>query len=331
VKLRYSAIVLIVLLLCAVALPLQAQPSWKTYSDQAYGFSIRYPASMPFDSSRDLNAVRPICDEGTIACFMYKGETGGTDFLGAGVAVNVLRGMKTLEECNTIDTGQFPVKTETINGTSFQYGETAEVAGPETSGGTAYRAFRKGICFEITAYTEWNGMWDPDDGPQFSRQKAGKIEADMNAVVHSFRFIGPAKAGSGWNVFNDECGSVFEYPEHDSVRVDVRYSRTSSESAGPGCSEHFSDGLREYTVSAKGILKDDEVDSWLKSAGYPDLTAAALQEKSGSYAVYKAGRYFYVRQGGDIFLLYVSDATHHVLSPDGDPVFSHLLGSFKVW
>jgi hypothetical protein len=272
----------------------------------------------------------PVCDETTVACFLYNGHHEGTNLQAAGVSVNVLRGRKTEQDCNKIDTGQYPIKTETINGIRFHYGETDEVAAGNAGGGPVYRAFYQNVCFEVAAITAWNTMEsdEPDDNKAFDSKDLDKL---LLTVVHTFRFVGAVKDGSGWKVDEDgECGGLFEYPEGETVRTIKGYSDASFAPHDISCSRFFTRNGLVYTISAKVNLRENQLEPWLESSGYPGLTNARTVAKGKYFTEYSAGSYWYFYGQGTVFILSVSDANHNVILSHGDRVFAHFVNSFKA-
>ena len=272
----------------------------------------------------------PVCDETAVACFLYNGDHEGTNLQAAGVSVNVLRDRKTEQDCNKIDTGQYPIKTETINGIRFHYGETGEVAAGNGGGGPVYRAFYQNVCFEVAAVTAWTniGNYDPGEIKAFDSKELNKL---LLRVVHTFRFVGAVKDGAGWKVYEDgECGGVFEYPEGKTVRTITKYSNASFDSHGISCSLDFTHNGLVYTVAAKGKLTEKQLESWLESVGSPGLTNARTVTKGKYFTEYSAGPYYYFYGQGTVYILSVSDANHNVILPHDDRVFTHLLNSLKA-
>jgi hypothetical protein len=314
---------------------LPATARWQVYRSPDYGFTIAYPASLSFypghpDLRETQLSMIPVCDVTTVACFLYNGNHEGTNLQAAGVSVNVLRDRKTEQDCNNIDTGQYPIKTEAINGINFHYGETGEVAAGNDGGGPVYRAFYQNVCFEVAAITAWTNIGgnNPGDIKAFDSKVLDKL---LLSVVHTFRFVGAVKDGSGWKVYEDsECGGSFEYPEGETVRTIAEYSNASYHSHDISCSRYFTHNGLVYTVAAKVNLKENQLEPWLESLGYPGLTNARTVTKGKYFTEYSAGSSYYFYGQGGVYILSVSDANHNVILPRGDQVFTHLLESFKA-
>ncbi|MGI8958423.1 MAG: hypothetical protein ACR2IV_01410 [Bryobacteraceae bacterium] len=144
--------------------------------------------------------------------------------------------------------------------------------------------------------------------------------------------MGTAKDGPGWKVHLDACGAVYEYPEGDTVRTTLEYSNARFDSNEITCSQSFTHHGLDYTVATKANLKDrSQLESWLKSLGYPDLSKATVVVRSKSHTEYEAQPYCYIVGPGAVYILSVSDAKHRVIISHDDPVFTHLLDSFKVY
>jgi hypothetical protein len=311
-------------------------PAWKTYVSADYGFSVRYPTSLSFyrgdlDYKETQMSYIPICDYTTVACFEYNGmEYKDTTFEAAGFSINVLRDIKTESDCGKIDTGQYPIQTENINGIKFRRGLTGEGATSHSKGGPTYRTFHQSVCFEIAAATAQVsiGAFDPGAIKAFDSARVDKL---LDKVIHTFRFVGPVKDGPGWKVYYDGmCGGIYEYPESATIRTTIEYTNERFDSKEITCSRYFTDHGRDYTIAAKVNLRDKEaVDNWLRSSGYPDLAKAQMVKSSKYYTEYKAETSYYIYGQTVLYILSVSDAKHQVIAAH-DTVFTHLLNSFKA-
>jgi len=185
-----------------------APPGWQTYHSTDYGFTIDYPGDMTFSEGPPVpdqqRSMIPICDDTTVACFVYDGHAfDKTIIQSLGVSVNVSRDATTEAACNDID--DKPVKTIAINGTRFHFAETGSAAAGSSEGGTVYRAFHRGVCFKITL-----GIAQTDVAPiQYEEYGIHAVDEDvlraaqdeMNRMLQSFTFTR--------RVRNDR---VFEHP-----------------------------------------------------------------------------------------------------------------------
>ncbi|MGA9473387.1 MAG: hypothetical protein WBV36_13050 [Terriglobales bacterium] len=195
---RYAtAVLLFFVVLAAVrarSFAANVPAGWRTYRSPDHGFMVAYPKDFKFhpNSTEAQLSVIPICDEGTVACFEYSGsEYEGTRLEAAGIAVNIVSGARTEKECNKIDTGQFPIKREIINGIDFHYGETGGAAAGSVIGGPAYRTFRNGVCFELALRVATDNTPHDDTGlvVQFD---STKLEVKLRKILHTFRFVDSA-------------------------------------------------------------------------------------------------------------------------------------------
>jgi hypothetical protein len=319
---------------CRAALPTDA--GWKVYRSPDYGFTIGYPSNISFYAGHpDLKETQlsmiPICDETTVACFEYNGNYERTNLEAAGLSVNVLRDRKTEQDCNKIDTGSYPIETESINGIKFHHGKTGSVATGNSEGGPVYRAFYQNVCFEIAVGTAWTTAVtdDPGHNKPFNPVELEKL---LDRMVHTFRFVAAVKDGSGWKVSDDSgCGGSFASPEGERIQTIKEYSQVGYYSHDITCSRYFTHNGLGYTVDAKVNLRDkSQLESWLESSGYPGLTKARIVTKSKYFTEYAAEPYYYIFGQGMVYILSVSDAKHRATVPHNDPVFTHLLESFKV-
>jgi hypothetical protein len=317
---------------CAAA---AAPVGWRTYHSPEYGFTVSYPASMKFyaPSGQDGGPGPSICSW-TVACFGYIGrDYEGTNFEAAGLSVNVLRDARTEQDCD--DIRQIPngaaAKSETINGVRFHSGYLVDAGLSHYEGGPAYRVFHQNVCFEVAAMIASTsfGAYDPGAIKEFHPAKLEKL---LGQMVHTIHFSGPVRDGPDWKVSRGSgCGGVFEYPAEDTVRVVAEYSNGRENSDQVTCARAFTHQRRDYTLAVKVNLREEYLlDRWLLSSGYPGLENAKVVSKSQQYSDYIAGRYYYVYRPGAVYIFSVSDSAHRVLSPEGDPVFRHWFGSFKV-
>lgn len=316
--------------------PEHRRVGWRTYRSPEYGFTIDYPMNISFygshpDRAEMKGSYIPICDQTTVACFEYNGnEYAGTIMEAAGLSVNVLRDLRTEQDCNDIETHSSPIKTEIINGINFHYGIIGSAGLGHGEGGPSYRAFYQNVCFEIAVgIAETNARADEPGTKQFDDKKLNEI---LNEMVHTFRFIGDVVDGSAWKVYSDGgCGGSFEYPDGDSVVKTIEYSQAGYYSNDITCSQCFSNDGRDYTVAVKGQMNDvSQLNTWLKSSGLPDLSTAQVATKSTSWTEYQVEPYVYVFGQNRVFILSVSDSEHHAITPNGDRVFSHLMKSFRM-
>jgi hypothetical protein len=313
-----------------VALP----KGWQTYRSAEYGFTIQYPKSMTSygshpDPAELQPSYSPICVDTTVACFEYNGrDYEGTNLEAAGLAVNVLRDMRTEQDCDQFENPPTAV-TEVINGTAFRRGLTGESGLGHYEGGPSYRAFYQNVCFEIAvgiAETSL-GAFDPGTVKKFNASRMDKL---LDEMVRTFRFVGPVVDGAGWEPYRDTgCGGFFEYPKGSTVIVTVEYSQTGFYSNEIMCSQYFSIGGLDYTVAVKNMMDGSHLDAWLRSSGYPDLSKARVAMKSTSWIRYDAEPYYYIFGESKLYIFSVSNSKHEVVSPHGDSVFAHLVRTFK--
>ncbi len=310
---------------------------WQSYESREYGFALAYPKkSFTYHSGGldyldiKLSSYIPLCDPSTVACFIYEGnEYKGTNFSGASVSVNILRDRRTQKECSQIDTGSDAMREKTINGIHFYYGETAGAALGHWQGGPIYRTLHDGVCFELAAATssvDAQAIYPPTK--QFESQK---LDEDLDAIIQTFRFVGPVADGPAWKVYNNSyCGGTFEIPDRDEMVTDTEYSNGKFTSGEISCSSHFEDHGRRYTFSAKVNLQtQDALEAWLKSSDYPRIDRADVVERARYFTKYRAGSYYYIFGQSTLYIFSISDTSGHILNPDGDAIFSHLLRSIK--
>jgi hypothetical protein len=311
---------------------------WHTYTSTDYGFTISYPPTVRMYNiarGEDPGGDPAICEDTTVACFGYPGdEFDGTNFAGAGIAINVLRDPKTEQECNTLGSAQYPspaTRTVNIHGTRFHVGDAGGGSGMKYQNGLAYRALYQNVCFEIETQIDGVSMsvYDPGTIKEFDSEKLEKLFDEM---VPTFQFVGPVKDGPNWKVFRDDgCGGTFEYPVGVTIRVNAEYSNARYDSDRIMCSHSFSDHGRDYTLAVKANLPDEsKLQAWLKSSGHPGLEKAKIVQKSQWYTDYEEGPYRYIYGQGTLFILSVSNPAGHVISPGDDSIYRHWLASFQV-
>ncbi len=206
-----------------------------------------------------------------------------------------------------------------------------EVAAGNDGGGPVYRAFYQNVCFEVAVVTAWTNISAYDSG-EIKAFDSKDLDKLLLSVVHTFRFVGAVKDGSGWKVYEDsECGGSFEYPEGETVRTIKGYSDASFAPHDISCSRFFTHNGLVYTISAKVNLK-----------GKPARTVARVIRVSRTDECANGGEWevlhriqcrvllVFLRSGDVMYILSVSDANHNVILPHDDQVFTHLVDSFKA-
>jgi len=174
-----------------VGLAANAPAGWQVHRSADHGFVLTYPPDFKFysDLQEAQKSYIPICGPESVACFEYNGTAyEGTNFEAAGLSVNILRKARTEEECNKIDTGQYPIKRAVINGIPFHYGETGGAATGHVIGGPAYRTFHEHVCFEAALLITATGIgvYDPGTVKEFN---SAKLEKQLDRMLHTFRFV----------------------------------------------------------------------------------------------------------------------------------------------
>jgi hypothetical protein len=311
----------------------QAAPQWRTYRSPYYGFTLRYPSTFAFytghpDFEETQMSMFPICDTTTVACVEY--SFGAKAHSAIGLSVNILRDQKTEAACNQPNRkGDPALKPVTINGIAFRTGETDSVGLGSSSGGDIYRVFHQNVCFEVAVMSAGtNGGDGEDNESRVAATRFRRISDALDRVLESFAFTGPIVDGPHWNVFRDGgCGTTFEYPDSTTVDQNIPYDNASYNSQNITCSEHFLYAGRDFTVSLKDRISNPN--PWLESHGYPTLASAQQLRKTTNCTEYRADPYVYFQCAGDLTLLSVSDAAHHVLSPANDPTFAHLVRTLQ--
>ena len=314
-----------------------AEP-WQMYTSPDYGFSIKYPKNMTFYSGRpDYKAISllsmiPVCDETTVACFVYNGsDYAGTNLQAAGLSVNVLRDARLEKDCKKADTSWHPAGPAEINGIHFTSGTIGDAGLGSSEGGTTYRTFHEGVCFEIALGIAASSMgsYDPGTIKQFDGRR---LETELSQMVHTFKFVGPVKDGPAWSVYhNNMVGGAFEYPEGATVSQPVEYSTQNFYSDEVSDAVSFFDRGLNYTITTKVNLKDESaMERWLKLTGYPPISEARIRSRSRYYTKYEAGFYYYVVGQNTLYILSVSDGKKLPVDPKTAPVFCHFLDSFKA-
>src|SRR5882724_13284612 len=125
-----------------------ARSSWQNYFNPDFGFTLHYPPDLTLNAGglayKDMSLLSyiPVCDQATVACFIYNGRAYlGTNFEAAALSVNILRDARTDEACSKINTGSYPLRIKLSNGIRFHYGMQGGVGMGHAGGGLAYRAF----------------------------------------------------------------------------------------------------------------------------------------------------------------------------------------------
>lgn len=307
---------------------------WHTYHSPDYGFTIQYPPSMKLvNSARGDNTggSAPVCDDTTEACFAYpESRYKGTNFTGAGIAVNILREARNSQQCEDFRVADYPpptIHSVVIKGTRFSVGDTTDAGMSHYHSIRAYRALYQNTCFEIRTQinTVSPDVYDPGVIKLF--HPAG-LRTIFDQVAHTFRFDGPANGATSWKISRDGgCGGIYEYPADAGAEIVAENIASHPTSDRITCSRSFAWHDRRYTLDVKSGSVDD---AWLKSSGYPPLKDATVVNRSVRYTDFQAGSYYYVYRPGQIYIFSVSDANHRAIDPGDDPIYRHWLASFKT-
>ncbi len=316
------------------------QENWRSYRSPDYGFRIDYPRTMSLypggpPPAEKQHSMIPICDETTIACFLYDGHAlDHTVIQALGVAVNVLREETSEADCDDIDGG--PAKTVVLHGRTFHFADAGGAAAGSSEAGRYYRAFDDHVCFEIAAATAQSDVGQAQYGEYGLRpldeRALRRIHGEMDRMVRSFAFVGPVKRDAGWHEHRDsQCGESFQVPRNSSVeRIDTSSPRFFN-ALGLSCLDRFTYDSRQYTVAAKENLADrDAMNAWLESTGFPRLNAMHWMGESLSTAKYRNGEIAYALHGGTLFLITATDSVASPVPFDRDGVIQHLVSSFRA-
>jgi len=316
-----------------------AKHKWHTYSSPAYGFKIDVPSDMTYFPGSPVQppqkSTLPICDTTTVACFQYTGgKFNHTVVQAMGVSVNVLRDKRTEAECNNI---RFNVtKSIMIHGRPFHYAETGSVAAGSSKGGTLYRTFYQGVCFEVTLTTAYSDIEPARYGKYgikpLNQRALHAMQKEMKKMLRSMTFVGPVNDGARWNVYNDwGCGGLFEYPAGVRVKNLVPYTMAAFHSHGVTCEQEFSYGGRVYQVAAKASLHGRRgIHEWLVSQGFPGLTRINTVTRGEGFTQYSGRNFTCFFTDNVIYIFTVSGANHKPMPISGDRVFAHLVDTFKL-
>jgi len=307
---------------------------WQKYRSSDYGLAIAYPDNMTVYADRPDYGGHPatyipICNLTSVACFAYEGgEYKGTNFEGAGLSVNILRDIRTANECNDIhDLNTNAVHEARINAIRFHYAVTGEGAMNQWERGRAYRTLRNGVCFEIVIGVA-GAIFEALDRGTVTEFNSAKLDNELNAMLHTFRFVGPVVDGPGWKVYDGSyCGETFEYPDGDMVVDSSQYPAVSEDIV---CEAYFVHGGQKYKVETKRNQDADAFETWLKSAHYPDSSRPRLVLRGEDYTIYRVGLSYYLFVSRNLFMFSMSDSEGTV-DPEGDPVMRHLLKSFRAY
>ena len=317
-----------------------AQDGWRTYRSPDFGFRIGYPRTLSFYPGgplppREQHSMIPICDETTIACFIYNRQAFDHTVIQAlGVAVNVLRDETSEADCDDID-GR-PEKTIFLNGRTFHFADSGGAAAGSSEGGRYYRTLYDHVCFEISAVTAQSDVGEAqyaEYGLRPLNEKAlRRIHDEMDRMVRSFSFIGPVRGGAGWSLFTGSpCGEKFEVPQNTSVERISPSSPNFFNSLGLSCLDRFTYDSRQYAVAAKeGLSSPDAMNAWLDSSGFPRLDEMQWIADSPSATKYRNAEMAYVLHRGALFLITATDPEGSPVPFDRDGVIQHLLSSFRV-
>lgn len=323
------------LLLTTASCAWAAPAGWQTYRNTEYGFTIAYPSDGSFTSGHRVepqHSIIPVCDDTAVACFEYNGHAfDHTIIQSLGVAVMVLRDRQTEAECGEIY-GR-PVKQVEIHGTRFDFAETGDAAAGSSEGVSRYRAFQQYVCFEVALVTAQSDIsptqYDEYGIHPLDPNVLRAVQADMNQILESFVFKGPVRDGADWKLYWDvNCGDRYEVPAGATVHEVISDTPVVLVMPTVTCEQSFAYRSRIYTIAAKvNFSSEKQLNDWLISYGYPGLDQA-MRRGAGVFE-YRAATMSYFVMRGRLYLFAVSSGNGKAEPMTNDPVFKHLLGSFR--
>lgn len=178
--------------------PMDLTGSWETYTDDQYGFEFKYPKTLSIYTASDSAKIKllsfiPVCDtDKSVVCVHYSNENfPGTNFEGAGLAVNIIKDASTKESCDMFSSNEDKT-TETINGVSYAVGTWGGAATGHQSADKTYRTFQGNTCFELNLRisTDSSDVNLPTGTVKtFTDANKEKVVDELLQVLSTFKFL----------------------------------------------------------------------------------------------------------------------------------------------
>ncbi len=188
-----------------------SQESLKTFTAPDGAFSLRYSSQLivcqqkpagsgSWSPAENCAAYHPVCDgeasedSTAIACFAYPRNqfTNTGAFEAATFSVEILNANVTAKACLAGPADQIfqrrpPLK---INGVTFSAFEFGEGGMNQSVGGTLYRTFHRGKCYQlgINVAMASAGVFDPPER-ELSKSDLHEVNGELERVRDSFRFL----------------------------------------------------------------------------------------------------------------------------------------------
>jgi hypothetical protein len=172
-----------------------AAPAKRTYRDEARGFTLAYPEEFRLLIDKEemgTSGYIPVCDPSTaVACLLLPRETyAGTNFEGAGFAVNVLPDKKTEAECLKPEGNMRFISDEWFAGVTYKSFAGGDAAMSHRSEGSDLRTFRNETCFSLTkrVATSVFEVYEPGTIGRYADDDDRRVELLLETALEDFRF-----------------------------------------------------------------------------------------------------------------------------------------------
>lgn len=176
--------------------------SWNTYTNDRYGFEVKYPTFMQeFGGNKKPISIEPfICSSDDIVCFNYPNSqlSNNANFAGAGVAVSIQQATTTQACENFTDTWGTYDRAYSINGVEFYSTGLGEGYMQHMWVGAAFRAYHNSKCYEVRYDYVTTSCPDKEttDSNTHTAYCDGKPEVnqdtlsnDLMQVISTFKFL----------------------------------------------------------------------------------------------------------------------------------------------
>jgi hypothetical protein len=175
--------------------PEPSAPAKRTYHDETHGFTLAYSEEFRLLTDKEkmgTSGYIPVCDPLTaVVCLLLPRETyPGTNFQGAGFAVNVLADKKTEADCLKPEGNMRFIGDEWFAGVTYKSFADGDAATSHRSEGSDLLTFRDGTCFSLTkrVATSVFEVYEPGTIKRYADEDDRQVQLKLETALEDLRF-----------------------------------------------------------------------------------------------------------------------------------------------
>jgi len=177
------------------------QTKQQTYRSEKYGFEINYPAPLKVKNNFDQFYILSKnwragafgdAAKGTpvisIPVFRTESEKNYPRYFSTELRIGVSNDKKAIKSCETAQSTETALGTETINGVTFHKFGIADHAMMQYMEGISYRTFHNGYCYAIEQLKVGSNYKDETTKVDIKDSILNQYYQSVGKILHSFRF-----------------------------------------------------------------------------------------------------------------------------------------------